>query len=102
MKGGWIPGNSTVFQNTLTVLNLITLGQREGDNINRMTTINDVLLIQSTELLVILAYPFFSSLSNIHQSYSSKWVSNNNLKYFFKEINLLSSKLPTVVDFQSK
>jgi hypothetical protein len=36
------------------MLNLITLGQKASNNINRMTTINDVLLIQSTELLVIL------------------------------------------------
>jgi hypothetical protein len=34
-------------------LNVITLGQRESDNINRMITISDRLLIQSACLLVI-------------------------------------------------
>jgi hypothetical protein len=35
-------------------LNVITLGQRESENINRMITISDCLLIQSDCLLVIL------------------------------------------------
>ena len=34
-------------------LNVITLGQRESDNINRMITISDCLLIKSACLLVI-------------------------------------------------
>jgi hypothetical protein len=35
-------------------LNLITLGQRESDDINRMITISDLPLIKSTYLLVML------------------------------------------------
>ena len=42
-------------------LNVITLGQRESDNINRMITISNCRLIQSTNFL------FFGELVNLGQ-----------------------------------
>jgi hypothetical protein len=72
-------------------LNVITLGQRESDNINQMITISSCLLIQSDRLLGIWALLNLGQFDHINRMITLSVITLSGLHCTYVLHNILES-----------